>query len=122
LKTFLGGDPAASLGASSTLRSGKYIPLRNSQHQNFPTHPPSHTLDYNMHGEMRDMNRQPSCNTNIDPDAEDLLELSASNVENQTAQRQHMSNVTNDQDIDTFQNVRGHNGVDEGARAQSKDI
>lgn len=90
------------MGASSTLRSGKYIPLRNSQHQNFPTHPPSHTLDYNMHGEMRDMNRQPSCNTNIDPDAEDLLELSASNAENQTAQRQHMSNVTNDQDIDTF--------------------
>ena len=85
-------DPNA-FDATNSLGSGKFIPLRSSQNPNFPTHPPSHTLDYNMRGEM---NRQASCNTNIDPDADDLLEFSQSNLDNQTAQRRDISNVTND--------------------------
>lgn len=85
----------------------KITALRNHlSGKNFPTHPPNHTLDFNINGE-HNLNRNPSAG--INPDVEDLLDFSASNEVDQMSQNPtgqnnapNMTNLSNDQDIDTF--------------------
>jgi len=74
------GPGAGALGQGAP-DDENFIALRNQlSSQNLPTHPPNHTLDYNINGEHH-LNRHPSAGT--DPDAEELLDFSASNAEGQ---------------------------------------